>query len=74
MQAWHRGSNCLVLLDVPDELALLAWRDAAAAEGLPTATMVEPDIGDEHTAVAAGPYSGGRFSPLPLTGREVAVT
>jgi hypothetical protein len=74
VRAWHAGSNCLVLLSVPDEPALLDWRDRAVAAGLPVATMVEPDIGDQHTAFAAGPTSDGLFTELPLQGREVAVT
>lgn len=74
MRAWHAGSNCLVLLDVPDELALLDWRDRALAAGLPVSTMVEPDIDGEHTAIAVAPSALALFAGLLLTGREVAVT
>jgi hypothetical protein len=73
MRAWHARSNCLVLLSVPDELTLLAWRDTAVAAGVPTSTMVEPDLGHEHTAVAVAPSSLALFSTLPLHGREPAM-
>lgn len=74
MRAWHTGSNCLVLLDVPDERTLLDHCDRATAAGVPCSTMVEPDIGDEHTAVAVAPSDLPFFAELTLTGREVAVT
>jgi peptidyl-tRNA hydrolase len=73
MRAWHEGSNCLVLLSVPDEQALLVWRDAAESAGLAVTLVIEPDLGDEHTALAVGPTRSGMFSALPLTGREVAM-
>lgn len=72
VEAWHEDSNCLVLLSVLDELSLLTWRDVAHANGLATALMVEPDIGDECTALAVAPSHLTLFSALPLTGKEVA--
>lgn len=71
--AWHEGSNCLILLSVPDEQSLLLWRDVATVNDLPTSLMIEPDIGDEATALAVAPSHLTLFSGLPLTGREVAM-
>lgn len=71
--AWHGASNCLVLLSVPDEPELLRWAGIARGAGLPCSTMIEPDIGNQATAVAVAPSSGELFSSLPLLGKELAM-
>lgn len=72
---WHQGSNCLVLLSVPDETSLVSFAETLAAAGVPCSLVVEPDIGDEHTALAVAPTGiGNAFAHLPLHGREVAMS
>ena len=73
---WHVTSNTLVLLAVPDELAL-SWlcRDAEIA-GLRVISVHEPDLGDVLTAAAIEP-AGARLLrrlPLALTGTEAAMS
>jgi Peptidyl-tRNA hydrolase PTH2 len=72
VRRWHDESNCVVLLCVPDEDALLDELDVIAEAGAPYAVVVEPDIGDEHTAVAIAPSGfSRRFANLPLMGKEL---
>jgi peptidyl-tRNA hydrolase len=53
---WLRRSNFLVVVSVPDEESLLALAsEAALGEGLEVTRVVEPDLGDEHTAIAIQP-------------------
>lgn len=74
MRKWHEDSSYLILLSVPDEDTLLAWAEACTAAGVETALMIEPDLGDEATALAVGPSElGPSFSSLPLHGKEVAM-
>lgn len=55
-RSWLRRSNFLVCVAVPDEEALLALAtEASLGKGLCTTLVVEPDLGDEHTAVAMQP-------------------
>jgi len=63
-RAWYEGSNNLVLLQVPDEKALLALRDQA--NGCPASLFREPDVGDEATALALGSSARRIVSNLPL--------
>lgn len=60
-----------MLLSVSDEAELLRWRDAAG--GLPCSLVIEPDIGDEATALAVAPPGLAGFSSLPLLGKEPAM-
>lgn len=71
MRLWHEGSNCLVLLTVPNEDALLDELDVICLADVPYTAVTEPDIGNEHTAVAVAPSGFGRqrFSTLPLMGK-----
>lgn len=58
-KAWHKRSNTLAFLSVPDEAALIRLR-----QGLPSWVCVvefrEPDLGDSLTAICVEP-KGGRF-------------
>lgn len=55
-RSWRRRSNFLVCVAVPDEEALLALAsEAALGKELCTTLVVEPDLGDEHTALALQP-------------------
>lgn len=74
MRQWHDQSGYLILLSVPDEDQLLELMDVVAAAGAPHAYMTEPDIGNEHTAVAVAPHPiNATFGHLPLQGRELAM-
>ncbi|QAX94204.1 peptidyl tRNA hydrolase [Mycobacterium phage Adlitam] len=55
-RSWRHRSNFLVVVSVPDEEALLALAsEAAIGKGLCTTLVCEPDLGDEHTALAIQP-------------------
>jgi peptidyl-tRNA hydrolase len=67
---WHGQSNNIVLLEAPDERALVElWRRAWDA-GVPYSVFTEPDMGDATTGVAIGPAGHRLVSSLPLTLRE----
>lgn len=60
----------MVLLTVPNEDALLDELDVICRADVPYTAVTEPDIGNEHTAVAVAPSAfGRRFSNLPLMGK-----
>jgi hypothetical protein len=64
--SWHSASNTLVVLAVPDELAL-GWLDQdARASGLRAARFREPDLGGALTAVAIEPAGHRLLRRLPL--------
>lgn len=70
---WHRDSNCLVLLSVRSEQELLEYAHMVECEGVAHSLVVEPDIGNEHTALAVAPSPlAPLFSSLPLLGKQVA--
>lgn len=71
--AWQRDSQYLVILSVPDELALTSLMlKAAAADGTYTLWR-EPDLDDQATALTLGPGSVARrlTANLPLFGRQL---
>lgn len=58
------------MLTVPNEDALLDELDVICVADVPYVAVTEPDIGDEHTAVAVAPSAfGRRFAKLPLMGK-----
>lgn len=69
-RAWFAASNNLVVLETPDEAALVALAARAAARGVATATFREPDYGDALTGVALGPGASRLVSSLPLALRQ----
>lgn len=52
---WHRVSNTLVFVSVPNELELIYIEDALKEKGMKFVSFREPDIGDELTAIALIP-------------------
>lgn len=61
-----------MVLTVPNEDLLLDLLDGVVEIGVPYTAVTEPDLNDEHTAVAVAPSSFGRhLAHLPLMGREV---
>ena len=55
-RSWLHRSNFLVVVSVPDEDALLALSsEATLGYGLRTTRVMEPDLGDEYTALALEP-------------------
>lgn len=53
---WLRKSNYLVIVNVPDEDALLQLAaEATLGEDLDVTKVYEPDLGDEFTAIALQP-------------------
>lgn len=72
---WQRESQYLVVVAVPDEIALIALASRALASNLEVETWHEPDLAGAATAVAIEPGSAARrlCASLPLLGRELAV-
>jgi len=64
--AWFAGSNNLAVLAVPDEPALVALGERAAALGLRTAAFHEPDLEDSVTAISLEPGARRLVCRLPL--------
>lgn len=74
-QKWHDDSSYLILLNVPDEEALLDIAGELHAAGVPFSIMYEPDIGNQATAIAVAPSPFNvRFSNLPLLGKELVMS
>jgi peptidyl-tRNA hydrolase len=72
---WQRESQYLVIVTVPDEVALISLASNALARNLEVSTWHEPDLAGEATAVALEPGIAARrlCANLPLLGRELAV-
>jgi peptidyl-tRNA hydrolase len=75
IKKWHEESNYVVVVSVPDEDELLDLADVAFYKDVPVHVFCEPDIGDEHTALAMapGPEAASICGSLPLAMREVSV-
>ncbi len=68
---WHLSAQNLVVLQVPDEAALLALLERATlGEAERSASFREPDFGDQLTAVALSGDAARMLSSLPLALRE----
>lgn len=63
-RSWYEGSNNLVLLQVPDEEALLGLLERSS--GISSSLFREPDLGDEATALALEARGRRLVSNLPL--------
>lgn len=70
---WQRESQYLVIVTVPDEIALIGLASNALARNLVVSTWHEPDLDGQATAVALEPGSAARrlCSNLPLLGRSL---
>lgn len=68
---WHRDSQFVVVVAVPDEAALLALSQTALAIGVEPYVWHEPDQDGEATALALTPHPAAMklCSSLPLAGR-----
>lgn len=73
--AWLKDSNYLVIVQVDDEQALAGLIRRAVLKRIPHHTVVEPDLGDEMTALALAPGDAARrlCASLPLAMREPAM-
>lgn len=72
-RSWRRRSNFLVVVSVPDEEALMALAtEASMGQSLCTTLVCEPDLGDEHTALAIqpGPQAAALCASFPLALRN----
>lgn len=63
---WHKQSNTLALLSVPNEAALGHILDQAFDKDLRVASFREPDLGDSLTAIALEPAGRKLVRGLPL--------
>jgi peptidyl-tRNA hydrolase len=72
-QVWHRDSQFLVAVSVPDEAGVLALAQSALALGVEPFVWHEPDQSGEATAVALTPTAAAArlCSSLPLAGRSM---
>lgn len=59
-EVWYRHSNFLVVVAVPDEIALLTLDSLAYTVGLAHEVVREPDYNDTVTAVVLAPGSMAR--------------
>jgi peptidyl-tRNA hydrolase len=75
-RAWTEDSNFLVVVAVPDELALADLAARAVEEGIARTIVREPDLDNTITAVALQPGAEARrlCAQLPLALRESAMT
>lgn len=71
---WHKYHKNLIVLAVPNELALVDLYRKADEMGLQCSVFREPDIGDEVTAIALEPheYTYKLVSSLPLALKNYA--
>lgn len=69
---WHKESNYLVTLSVPDETALLQLSERLSKEGTKHTTFREPDYGNQVTAICIEPSVTVRklCSNFPLALKE----
>jgi hypothetical protein len=74
VEPWLLASNFLVVVQVPDEDALLELITEASRRGLLRSAVREPDLDNEATAVAIEPGSKARrlCAELPLALKNVA--
>lgn len=72
---WFVDSNFIVVVSVPDETALHRLSLEAMRQGICSAIVNEPDIGDQTTALALGPGVDAQklCASLPLALRERAM-
>lgn len=69
-RAWHDRSNNIVLLEAPNENALLNLANRARVDGIPCITFTEPDLNNATTGIALGGSGHKLVSTLPLTLRD----
>ena len=68
---WHKTSNTVAILSVPNELALKLLADKLESYGIEMAEFLEPDLGNSLTAVTFEPRAGGLLRNLPLAMRDL---
>lgn len=69
---WHDNSNYIVILAAKDEQDLLRVLEKARKQNISTSVFVEPDFGNQVTAIAFGPSEITQkiCSNLPLALKE----
>lgn len=69
--SWLRDSQFLIVVSVPDEVALIGLASRALAEGIVVSTWSEPDLAEQKTAVALQPGAVAQrlCANYPLHGR-----
>lgn len=72
---WQTNSNYLVILSVEDEISLSSILEKARELGIKTSSFIEPDLGDQLTAIALEPSEETYriTSSLPLALKELSV-
>jgi hypothetical protein len=63
---WAKDHKTMVMLGVDTESALKRWMSLLELNGLKFSAFIEPDIGDQITAIAVLPSDGSLFKRLPL--------
>lgn len=74
VEPWMRHSQFLVIVTVPDEVALIGIASNAIARDIALTTWHEPDLDGQATALALAPGLAARrlCANLPLLGRQLA--
>ena len=72
---WQTNSNYLVILSVEDEVSLSSILEKARELGIKASSFIEPDLGDQLTAIALEPSEETYriTSSLPLALKEFSV-
>lgn len=70
---WLAQSQYLIVVSVPDEIALIGLASRALSEGIVVSTWSEPDLAEQKTAVALQPGSVAQrlCANYPLHGRPM---
>jgi peptidyl-tRNA hydrolase len=71
---WVEKSNYIVILSTENETQLQEIKQKLINRGITFSEFIEPDYGNQLTAIAISPYFsdevGRLFSSLPLAGKE----
>jgi len=65
-RAWHTNHRNIVILQVPELSDLAALANEADAKAIPCSRFLEPDLGDQLTAIALAREGEKIVSTLPL--------
>jgi hypothetical protein len=61
VREWAEVHRTLVILGVDDERSLCDWEASLRERGIACEHFVEPDLGDQKTALAVHPSADGRL-------------
>lgn len=65
-QRWYQESNTIVILEAPDEQAVIELWEKMRRSGIECSMFREPDLDDVMTAIAIAPRGHRHLRNLPL--------